>query len=524
MRLSDVEANKDIPVERNTTSLDEEGSARGDSPPPHNYSKARLIALVATVTGAAFLNTLGVQAAVIVLPTIGHDLGIPDSRQQWIVSAYSLTFGCFLLFFGRLADVYGKKLIFILGSIWLTVVSIVIPFVSNEITFDVLRGLQGLGAAANVPTAIGILGVTFSPGKAKNYAFTCYGAGAPMGSIFGNILGGVVAEYVSWKWVFWILAILCALVSVAGQFIIPEPSSTEHGYGLKSSVDWIGGTLITIGLLALMFALTEGNVVGWNEPWISALIVVSVVLVILFVIWQWYLEHKTTKRPLMKVSIWNNMRFSSAMIIMALFFASFNNFLIFATYFYQEYLGLSVIQTTLRFVPTGVTGVLVAFVTAQILSRIRGSYILMFGTLCVGIACLLFAVPISTNTTYWAYGFPAMCLSVFGADTLYPCLTLFTAQSLPHEDQAMGGGLINAVGQVGRSIGLAIGTAVEVAVIARQKNMDTSTVGTTDLELRDSAMLDGLRAAQWLSSGFALAACLVAGFAFRHAGKVGHKH
>ena len=110
------------------------------------------------------------QAAVIILPTIGKELDIPDSRQQWIISSYNLTFGCFLLLWGRLADVYGKRLVFLCGSVWMTVVSILIPFMPNEIGFDVFRGLQGLGAAAMVPTAIGILGVTFKPGKAKNYA------------------------------------------------------------------------------------------------------------------------------------------------------------------------------------------------------------------------------------------------------------------------------------------------------------------------------------------------------------------
>ncbi|OCK81537.1 MFS general substrate transporter [Lepidopterella palustris CBS 459.81] len=487
-------------------------------------SNARLIALVLTVTGAAFLNTLGVQSAVIVLPTIGKDLNIPDSRQQWIVSAYALTFGCFLLLWGRLADVYGKRMIFIWGSAWVAVTTIVIPFVRNEIGFDVLRGLQGLGAAANVPTAIGILGVTFPPGKAKNYAFVCYGAGAPLGSVFGNILGGVIGEYLNWKWIFWILAILAVAVTAAGSFIIPLPPIETNTTGVKAAVDWIGGTLITVGLLALMFALTEGNVVGWSTPWVPVLIAISLILIILFVLWQWYLENRTSRRPLMKVSIWSNMRFSAAMAIMALFFASFNNFLIFATYFFQEYLGLSVIQTTLRFIPTGVGGILVSFVTANILSRIRGNYILMFGTISVGIASLLFAIPIPTSTSYFAYGLPAMLLAVCGADTLYPSLTLFTAHSLPQEDQALGGALINAVGQVGRAIGLAIGTALETAVIASKKGTDVSSVGKAIIKPGDAALLAGLRAAEWFNFALAIAAFAVVLFAFRGAGKVGAKH
>jgi MFS family permease len=112
---------------------------------------------------------------VIILPTIGSSLSIPDSRQQWIISAYSLAFGCFLLLWGRIADIYGKRRIFIYGSAWVAVTTAVNPFIPNEIGFDLFRGLQGLGSAANVPTALGILGTTFRPGKAKNYAFSAYG-------------------------------------------------------------------------------------------------------------------------------------------------------------------------------------------------------------------------------------------------------------------------------------------------------------------------------------------------------------
>jgi hypothetical protein len=107
------------------------------------FSKARCIALVATVTGASFMNTLSTQSVVIILPAIGRDLDIPASRQQWIVSSYALTFGCFLLIWGRIADIYGKRLIFILGSAFVIPVTAVNPLLPNEITFDLFRGLQG---------------------------------------------------------------------------------------------------------------------------------------------------------------------------------------------------------------------------------------------------------------------------------------------------------------------------------------------------------------------------------------------
>ncbi|KAH7135414.1 drug resistance protein [Dendryphion nanum] len=503
---------------------DGEGDGEGGSKLP--FSKARCIALVLTVTCAAFLNTLGVQASVIILPTIGRHLNIPDSRQQWIVSAYNLTFGCFLLLWGRLADVYGKRLIFIWGSVWITVTSVIVPFMPNEIGFDVFRGLQGLGAAAMVPTALGILGVTFKPGKAKNYAFSCYGAGAPLGAVFGNIFGGVLGEYLDWQWVFWIFAILGLLITVAGYYVIPLPPLQTEPISMRHDVDWIGGTLVTSGILILLFALTEGNVVGWKTPWVPTLIAISILIIVIFVVWQHYLEKKGQRKPLMKVSIFKNKQFSAAIIIMLLFFASFNNFLITVTYWFQDYQGLSVIQSTIKFIPTGVTGCIVAFITAHLLSRVRGDTILVFGTFAVSISSLLMAIPIPTTTSYWAYIFPAMILSTCGADTLFPILTLFTAKSLPAEDQALGGALINAVGQIGRAIGLAIMTAVQTAIMAKKLDVGVETIGGEGWETQpgDEALKVGLRGASYFNAGIAVVAVVVAMVFFRGAGKVGGKH
>ncbi|KAJ4295461.1 hypothetical protein N0V90_007473 [Kalmusia sp. IMI 367209] len=451
------------------------------------FSKARAIALVITVTAASFLNLL------------------------W----------------GRLADVYGKKIIFVWGSIWITVTSVIVPAIPNEIGFDIFRGLQGLGAAAMVPTAIGILGTTFPPGKAKNYAFSCYGGGAPLGGVFGNIFGGVLGQYLEWRWVFWIFGILTAIVTVAAIYVIPPPPVKREPQ-LSKAVDWFGGTIVTVGLIILLFALSEGNVVGWGTPWVGTLIGVSILLLVGFGFWQHYLEKHTDRRPLMKISIFKNVRFTAANIIMLLFFTSFNNFLIYATYWFQDYQGLSVIQTTLRFIPTGVTGVLVAIVTSQLLSRVRGDFILAFGTTSVSLASLLFAIPISDHTTYWAYGFPAMVLSVFGADTLFPTLTLFVAKSLPSEDQALGGALVNMVGQFGRALGLAIATALQTAVMAKQRGVSVDKIGSGDGsgggKTWDPALKVGIRSAAWFDFGMGIVALGVVLIFFRGAGKVGGKH
>lgn len=347
-----------------------------------------------------------------------------------------------------------------------------------------------------------------------------------MGSVFGNLIAGFIAEYTSWKWVFGVMAIISAIIAAASILAIPPPPPKLHGPATESAsrpslatVDWVGGFLITAGLLALMFALTQGNVVGWSTAYIPVLIVASVAVVALFVLWQWYLENRSARPPLVKVSVFRNGKFSAALVIMGLFFSSFNNFLVLATYFYQDYQGLSPLQTTLRFIPTGAAGALVALVVAHLLARVPTYVLLLAGNASVSVACLLFAAPIPPDTSYFAYGLPAMVLSVVGADTTWPSLTLFVSSCLSDEDQALGGALINSVGQIGRAVGLAVATAVQTAVMARERGVGVQEVG--EVEKGEAASLDGIRAGNWSMFAFGLCSFTVVAVAFRGSGIVG---
>lgn len=125
---------------------------------------------------------------VIAMPSIGKALNMPESRYQWIITSYALTFGCFLLLWGKVGDMYGKRLVFLLGGLWVAATSLATAFSPSEIAFDILRALSGLGAAANVPAAIGILGVSIPPGRVKNYSFAIYSAGAPLGAVCGTFV------------------------------------------------------------------------------------------------------------------------------------------------------------------------------------------------------------------------------------------------------------------------------------------------------------------------------------------------
>ncbi|KUJ23914.1 MFS multidrug transporter-like protein [Mollisia scopiformis] len=472
--------------------------------------------LVLILTGASFLNTTGVQSVVIILPSITRDLHIPETRQEWIVSAYGLTSAAFLLLCGKLSDVYGKRLLFILGCFWLTATTLGAAFSPNEICMYTMRALQGLGAAITIPTAIGIIGYTIPPGRVKNYSFAFYSGGAPMGQVLGNLLGGIISEYANWKVVFFVIAGVAFVIGAIAIFVVPKepPSTGDAGeHPRASGIDWTGAFLFTSGTLLLLIALSEGvaQPQGWRTPFVIAILLVSVLFLGLFIFWQHYLE-KISSEPLMRVSTFKTGRFSAAMVIVFFFSAGFTNFLVYSTYYYQDLQLLSPIQTTLRYIPLGICGIFSIFCSGYFMARIRGNYILIFGLGSALIANIIFAVPIPPSTTYWAYGFPAMCLAAFGADTTYPCIGLFTTQSLPRKDQGVAGAMFQTIAGLGRAMFLPITATIQSSIQTRVANSSNDA---------SYAYLEGLRGVEWFCVACMAISLLITVFGLRNIGKIG---
>ncbi|KAM3068327.1 hypothetical protein ACMFMG_009465 [Clarireedia jacksonii] len=470
--------------------------------------------MVIVLTGATFLVTTAAQASVIILPEIARDLNIPQARQQWVFSSYGLTSGAFLLLWGKLGDVYGRKLLFILGASFAAATCIGTAFSPVEICLYIMRALHGLASAVTIPTAIGIIGHTIPPGRVKNYCFAFYSGGAPVGQVTGNIMGGIIAQWASWKVVFFVIAGASLTVAVTAIFVIPKelPRGNEEDSIRASGVDWLGAFLFTSGLLLLLVGLSEGGSAGWDSASVIAIIVVSVCLLVVFIFWERHREAKTTHEPLMRVSTFQNARFSIAMIIVTLFSASLTNFCIYTTYYYQNFQLLDPIQTALRYIPLGVFGILTTICSGYLLARIKGNYILSFGLTSALIANLLFAVPIPPSTTYFAYGFPAMVLTAFGADTIYPCLGLFTTQTLPRKDQSVAGAMFQTMAAIGRAIPLPITTVIQETVQQKELRQGKSQL---------YAYLQGLRAAEWFCVACMATSLALAVVGLRNIGKIG---
>ncbi|KAI0327076.1 efflux transporter [Cubamyces sp. BRFM 1775] len=505
-----------------------------DVHPPRSFAKD--VVLICTVTLAMILNTANNTAVGISLPTIGRELNIIEYKLQWIISAYSLSSGCLLLFLGRIADLYSRKYTFIFGCGFMGILGLGCGFAQDEITLDVLRGLQGIGAAACIPAALGILAHNFPPSPIRSVAFATFAAGAPVGAAIGSAIGGVLTQLTdkTWRSTFWFLTGLSAVCCLGGIVSIDNDFSRDV---VDRRVDWLGAFLVTAGLTFIIFVLSDGSIAdnGWKTGYIIALLIVGVVLLALFVWWEHRLEqmHERgeasldnwwTPPPLMSVTVWTRAQGKLAVVLMIAFleWCSFNSFTFWIQLYYQDYVGLNPILTMVRLLPMCVTGVICNLIVALVVGHIPVVFLIVVGTLFTGVANLLFAV-INPAAPFWAFGFPAAIVSVFGADFVFATGTLFVAKvCLPHE-QSVGGALFQTLTQVGTAFGIAISTIVFNSSIAKSSAQYGVVVNKSGTNAPRPAQLVAYKDAMWTGCAFGFVGAILALIFLRSVGIVGHR-
>ncbi|TFK47881.1 MFS general substrate transporter [Heliocybe sulcata] len=481
------------------------------------------------------VNTVSIASSAIALPSIGRELNVPQERLQWIISAYSLTSGCLLLFLGRLADLYGRRRAFVLGSLSQVAFGLGCAFANDEITLDVLRGFQGIGAAATIPAGLGILAHAFPPSKARSWAFATFSAGAPVGASLGNCVGGTLVQLTdqAWRSTFYFSSCL-SFVAAVGAILSFDADAPSHEEDKR--VDWLGAALITTGLTLIVFVLSDGEIApnGWSTSYIIALLIVGVILTAAYIVWQLYLERvqnsptRSTSRwtppPLLRLSIWKRAKGKFAVMqwIAFLNYGCFVTWQIWAQLYYQNFLGLNPVLTMVRFIPAFVTGFICNIIVPLLISRVPVVILLGSGTALTGCAALLFAV-VGPSAPYWAYGFPGAILSVFGTDFMFACGTIFVAKvALPHE-QSVAGALFMTMTQIGTAFGLTISTIVYDRVLKSQAaamGVVDNADGTNAPRL---AQLRAFQGAQWTCFAFGMFACLMTLLFLWDAGIVGHR-
>ncbi|KAF8885463.1 efflux transporter [Infundibulicybe gibba] len=480
------------------------------------------VILVLTCTFAMIVKNTNSASVSVALPTIQRDFGVDEAQLQWVAAAYPLSSGCLLVVFGRLADLYGRKRTFICGLMLLAAFTLGCGFAQDIITLEILRGFQGIGSAATIPASLGILAHAFPPSRARSIAFATFAAGAPLGAAFGGATGGALTQLTrhTWRSQFFLQVGLIVVCLIGGIISIDaDTPSTE----IDKRVDWLGACLVTGGLVLIIFVLGQGEIAPqkWATPYIIALLVLGVFLIILFVYWQRYLERIQsdpssrysifTPPPLMKVSIWSraNGRFATMMWIAFLVWCSFIAWLYWSQLYYQNLMGYTPLETVARIAPMFVSGVLCNIAVAFIVGKISLIYIIASGSLITSTACLLFAV-IVPSAPYWAFGFPAAAISVMGADFIFSGGTIFIAKiSLPHE-QSLAGGLFQTMTQLGTTVGVTVSTVIFNRVIEQDSEAMGVVLNPTKTNAPEAAKLNAYKAAQWTAFAFGILATLLA--------------
>ncbi|GAB7365330.1 hypothetical protein MBLNU230_g6410t1 [Neophaeotheca triangularis] len=422
-------------------------------------STTQEILFVLTATMAVAMTSFVTGTITVISSFVGEDLDMTTAQITWMSSAASLSSGAFLLFFGKIADLFGRKLLFV-GSLFLfAVFCLAAGFSQDAMTIDILHGVLGLFSASAVPPAVGALGVIYEkPSKRKNWAFACFSAGNPLGFVFGTIFSGVASDIFNWRASFYLLAIIYLVFTIAAVFTVPRDFTPKEPFNVDTLKRFdIMGTLLTIGGIGMFSAaLSLGDTAanGWATDYVLALLIVGVLLIVGFVFWEIYFPY-----PLIPMRIWRDKNFSLVLAILMLGFMAFTPATFFLALYFQDVGNMSALMVAVHLLPMAIVGIIVNAIAGLILHRVSNKLLLYIGTICYTIAFLLIAVNRRSNS-YWSLAFPSLILNVIGADLEFNVANMYVMSSMPPNQQSIAGGIFQTTTKFCTTLGLGVATAL----------------------------------------------------------------
>jgi len=429
---------------------------------------------------AQFMVVLDSTIVNVALPSIQQDLDLSEANLQWIVNAYALVFGGFLLLGGRTGDLIGRKRLFLGGLVVFTIASLMNGLAVNEGMLIGSRALQGLGAAFISPAALSIISTTFEEGKERARALGVWAAIAIGGAAIGLILGGVLTQLFSWPWIFFVNVPVGVVAFVLSLRLIPE-SRDEHA---RRAFDVGGAISVTGGLMALVYAIVNAETDGWGSPVTIGAFAVSSVLLASFV-----LIELRSKAPLVRLSIFRVRSLLTANVVMLLVASGMFAMFFFNTLYIQRVLGYGPLEAGLAFLPFTAGVMISAGLASQFAPRVGVRPVAVLG-MAVSAVGMLLLVRLPVDGTYLADVLPSLVVTSLGMGAVFMPLTLIATTGLQDEDQGLASGLFNTSQQIGGALGLAI-----LSTVAASKT--TAAGGATDPE----ALVTGFH---WAFGGGAL--------------------
>ena len=399
---------------------------------------------------AQFMVILDATIVNVALPSIQKDLGLSEANLQWIVNAYTLVFGGFLLLGGRAGDLLGRKRLFLIGLVIFTAASLLNGLAVNSGMLIGFRAVQGLGAALISPAALSIISTTFSEGKERSRALGGWAAIAIGGSAVGLVLGGWLTQSFSWRWIFFVNVPVGIAAFFLSMRIVPESRDEE----LHRSFDIAGAATATGGLMALVYAMVSAERYGWGSTRVISFFVIAAVLLSAFV-----LIERRSSGPLVRLSIFRVRSLATANISM--FFAASGIFAMFFfnTLYIQRVLGYGPLKAGLAFLPFSAGIIVSAGLASQFAPRIGVRLVAAVGMI-VTVVGMVWLVRLPVHGSYGVDVLPSILLSSLGMGAVFMPLTLVATTGLEDQDQGLASGIFNTSQQIGGALGLAILTTV----------------------------------------------------------------
>jgi EmrB/QacA subfamily drug resistance transporter len=414
---------------------------------------------------AQFMVVLDATIVNVALPSIQTDLGLSEANLQWIVNAYTLVFGGFLLLGGRAGDLIGRKRLFLGGIVVFTVASLLNGFAVNEGMLIGSRALQGLGAAFISPAALSIISTTFEEGAERARALGVWAAIAIGGAAFGLVLGGLLTQLLSWPWIFFVNVPVGIVTFALALRLIPE-SRDEHAH---RSFDVAGAVSVTGGLMSLVYAIVKAETAGWGSATTIGFFTLSAILLASFVVIE-----LRSKAPLVRLSIFRVRSLLTANVVMLLVASGVFAMFFFNTLYIQRVLGYGPLEAGLAILPFTAGVMLSAGLASQFAPRVGVRPVAALGMLVSAIGMLLL-VRLPVDGTYVADVLPSLIVTSLGMGAVFMPLTLIATTGLEDQDQGLASGLFNTSQQIGGALGLAI-----LSTLAASKT--ASAGGATDPE------------------------------------------
>jgi EmrB/QacA subfamily drug resistance transporter len=458
--------------------------------------------ILVMLAAAQLMVVLDSSVVNVALPAIQSTFSLTSSGLQWIVTAYTLTFGGFLLLGGRAADLFGRKRMFLIGITLFIIASFIDGLSINGEMLIILRAVQGLAAALMSPAALSIILITYREGHERNTALSIWGSVGAGGAAIGVLLGGVLTQYLNWRWNFFINIPIGITILIAAWRLLPAHESEE----VHNSLDLPGAISVTAGVLLLVSGIVEAPTNGWLS-WSTFAFFASAIALITFFIFN----EKRSKHPLIPLEIFKIRNLTGANLVIFPVVASMFSTFFFGSLYLQNILHFDPVMTGLSFLVTPITIALVATNVPRLIRKIGFKPVIVVGPLFI-VASLLVLAQVPVEGSYFVHVLPALILLGIGAGMSFVSGSIAATSGVEQSKSGLAAGLLNTSQQIGGSLGLAILTGVATSAAANYfTHLKTLPTALTPL----AAEVQGMHAAFLVGACFALAASLIAFFVIK---------